>query len=60
VTSGRIDVIDDWLVRNIKGTWSIKLMGGDEPEGTMKYAVHFAGKSDHALFCQRFNPKRTA
>lgn len=60
VTSGRIEAIDNWLIKNTKGTWSIKVLDGDEPEGTMKYAVRFAGKSDHALFCRHFNPKRTA
>ncbi|MBL8643999.1 MAG: hypothetical protein JNK21_08690 [Rhodospirillaceae bacterium] len=63
VTSGRIDVIDDWLSKNAKGRWTIRVEGQGDAEGDVdgprKYAIRFSTEDDRTNFRERFTKRKT-
>ncbi len=56
-TSGKVDVIENWLTLNAKGRWAIRTEGISDDLSTKRYELVFSEKSDYLKFRSRFVPK---
>ncbi len=53
-TSGKVDVVQEWLTLNAKGKWSISTEGMSDDLQIKKYRVLFSDRDDYAKFRGRF------
>tara|TARA_R110000868_G_scaffold160407_9_gene389982 strand:+ start:1211 stop:1486 length:276 start_codon:yes stop_codon:yes gene_type:complete len=53
-TSGKVDVVEEWLTQNAKGKWSISTEGMSDDLQVKKYRVVFSEREDYAKFRSRF------
>jgi hypothetical protein len=53
-TSGKIDVIENWLKQYARGRWPISTEGISEDLLTKKYRAIFTEREDYAKFRSRF------
>lgn len=55
-TSGKVDVVENWLKQNIAGEWVMRTEGVSEDLSTKRYQLVFSRREDYLKFRSRFSP----